>query len=205
MFEPIRTLLEKFKADGVEASERCEQIAASARFLAERLLQNKVADAMFVCTHNSRRSQFAHVWASVCASHFGLDGVRCYSGGTEVTACNERTVASLQRFGFEVEKTGDDANPVYLVRYSDNVAPVECSSKLYTAPGLHDFAAMMCCADVDEKCPLVQGAAIRIAWHYDDPKSADDTDQEAARYDERSLQIGSDMFHVMSEVSRATQ
>ena len=57
---------------------------------------------------------------------------------------------------------------------------------------------MMCCSDVDEKCPLVHGAAVRIPWHYDDPKVADDTDQEQARYDERSRQIGNDMYWMMS-------
>lgn len=203
MFEKIQALLHDFETNGIDASERQDQIAAGAEFLASKLAAKQAPDAMFVCTHNSRRSQFAHVWAAVAASHFGLDRVRCYSGGTEVTACNERTVASLKRFGFEIEMTGDAANPNYLVHFSNDAPPIECSSKLYTTPGLEDFAAMMCCSDVDEKCPLVQGAAVRIPWHYDDPKAADDTEQEAARYDERSLQIGHDMFHLMAKVRSA--
>ena len=153
---------------------------------------------MFVCTHNSRRSQFSHVWAAVAAHHFALDNVECYSGGTEVTACNERTIASLERYGFKVTKSGAESNPDYSVAFADSARPAECSSKLYTDPGLENFAAMMCCSDVDEKCPLVHGAAVRIPWHYDDPKVADDTDQEQARYDERSRQIGHDMYWMMS-------
>ena len=201
MFAKIHTLLHEFETNGFSASDRPKQITKGAQFLASKLSRGELADVMFVCTHNSRRSQFAHVWATVAASHFGLDGVRCYSGGTEVTACNERTIASLKRFGFEIEMTGREANPMYLVHFSNDRPPIECNSKLYTAPGLSDFAAMMCCSDVDEKCPLVQGAAVRIPWHYEDPKVADDTDQETARYDERSLQIGHDMYHLMALAS----
>ena len=74
---------------------------------------------LFVCTHNSRRSQFAHVWAEVFAHHYGLDWVRCYSGGTEVTACDERTVAALRRAGFQVSASGAAPNPIYQCKYSD--------------------------------------------------------------------------------------
>lgn len=212
MFEKIQKLLHEFESSGQSTSDRQQQITAGAEFLSRRLTAGQSADAMFVCTHNSRRSQFAHVWAAVAASYFELDEIRCYSGGTEVTACNERTVASLKRFGFEIEKASNSsdqnyidtscANPSYLVHFSNDRPPIECSSKLYTTPGLQDFAAMMCCADVDDKCPLVQGAAARIAWHYEDPKVADDTDQESVRYDERSMQIGHDMVCLMAEVKR---
>ena len=65
----------------------------------------------FICTHNSRRSQFAQIWAQTAADYFQL-AAQCYSGGVEVTACNERTIASLERTGFIVSKHGH-SNPIY--------------------------------------------------------------------------------------------
>ena len=50
----------------------------------------------FICTHNSRRSQFSQIWAQTAADYFEIPTF-CYSGGVEVTACNERTIQSLER------------------------------------------------------------------------------------------------------------
>lgn len=184
-----------------QANVRWKQIDAAADYIATRLNAGKTVDLMFVCTHNSRRSQFAHVWAEVWARKTaGLEGVRCYSGGTEVTACNERTIGALERFGFEVESSGGE-NPNYRVKFSNNHEPVLCNSSLFAESGLTEFAAMMCCSDVDQKCPTVVGAEIRVPLHYEDPKSADDTDEESSRYDERCEQIGRDMMLLMHEAA----
>ena len=47
--------------------------------------QGKNVQLNFICTHNSRRSQFAQVWGQVASYYYGHK-VNCYSGGTEVTA-----------------------------------------------------------------------------------------------------------------------
>ena len=44
----------------------------------------------------------------------------------------------------------------------------------------------------------MRGADRRFAIPYEDPKVADGTDAEAARYDERSLQIAAEMLYVLS-------
>ena len=185
--------------DRREGNPRWSQIDSSAQYVAEKLNVGQPAHLMFVCTHNSRRSQFAHVWAETWARKLGLEGVYCYSGGTEVTACNQRTVAALERFGFNVTSNGGD-NPDYSVKFSDDHPAVTCNSSLFSSAKISNFAAMMCCADVDEKCPVVVGAEIRIPWHYDDPKAADDTSEEKIRYYERCRQIGKDMMLLMHEV-----
>ena len=40
----------------------------------------------FICTHNSRRSHLAQVWAQTAAAYFDIQNISCYSGGTEATA-----------------------------------------------------------------------------------------------------------------------
>jgi arsenate reductase len=58
----------------------------------------------------------------------------------------------------------------------------------------------MTCAHADENCPLIPGTEKRIAVNYEDPKAFDGTVQERDKYDERSLQIASEMFYVFSNL-----
>ena len=171
-------------------------------------IQNKVekgdiAHLNFICTHNSRRSQLSQIWARTAADYFGVPA-KCYSGGVEVTAFNERAVTSLKRSGFRVTSQGQD-NPIYAVSYSENRHPIRAFSKLYDdpenkAPG---FAAVMTCSDADENCPFIPGTEARIPVRYEDPKAFDGTPEEADRYDERSRQIASEMFYVFSKIKKA--
>jgi hypothetical protein len=63
------------------------------------------------------------------------------------------------------------------------------------------FAAIMTCSSADQACPIVHGAAERIAIPYDDPKAFDGTEQEAAKYDERCAQIAREMLYVFSRAA----
>jgi arsenate reductase len=44
------------------------------------------------------------------------------------------------------------------------------------------FAALMVCDEADAGCPFVTGASSRISMPFVDPKSADDSPDEAERY-----------------------
>ncbi len=159
-----------------------------------------MAHLQFICTHNSRRSQFSQIWAQTAADYFGIKAC-CYSGGVEVTACNERAVASLQRSGFRISGQAGN-NPVYSVFHSEAAGPILAFSKLYDHPAnaAHQFAAVMTCSHADENCPFIPGAEQRIAVRYQDPKAFDNTPQEAEKYDERSLQIASEMLYAFGMV-----
>jgi len=152
----------------------------------------------FICTHNSRRSQFSQIWAQTAAAFFAID-VECFSGGVELTAFNERAVASILRCGFKVEKEGE-INPKYSVYYDTKSKPIVAFSKLFdNTPS--PFAAVMTCAHADENCPFIPAAECRIPVRYDDPKAFDDTALEAEKYDERSMQIASEMFYVFRNLA----
>lgn len=152
----------------------------------------------FICTHNSRRSQFSQIWAQTAATFFAID-VECFSGGVELTAFNERAVASILRCGFKVEKEGE-INPKYSVYYDTKSKPIVAFSKLFDdTPS--PFAAVMTCAHADENCPFIPAAECRIPVRYDDPKAFDDTALEAEKYDERSIQIASEMFYVFRNLA----
>ncbi|MBK7342042.1 MAG: hypothetical protein IPJ06_02325 [Saprospiraceae bacterium] len=63
--------------------------------------QTNPVEVIFICTHNSRRSQISQAWLAALAARAGLDRIRSYSGGTEVTAFNIRAVKTLERAGFQ--------------------------------------------------------------------------------------------------------
>jgi arsenate reductase len=128
--------------------------------------------------------------------------VTTFSGGTEATAFNPRAVAAIERAGFAVSKSEGD-NPRYTVSFSQTASDLTCFSKCFDddANPNESFGAVMTCTDADKNCPVIIGAT-RISLPYRDPKEADDTPAESSRYDERSTQIGSEMFYVFSEVAK---
>ena len=189
-----------------EFDEIPERRKASLRKLAGFVSRNvgsgQPVRLVFICTHNSRRSQLAQIWAQTAAAFFGVTGVETFSGGTEATAFSPRAVAAIQRAGFQAEAVTDDANPIYVVRFSNDGDPIEAFSKVYDQPPnpTDGFAAVMTCSRADAGCPLVLGAAERIAIPYHDPKDFDGTDRESDAYDERCRQIGREMLYVFSRV-----
>lgn len=157
----------------------------------------------FICTHNSRRSQFSQLWAAVAAHAFEIK-TTCLSGGIEVTAFNERAVNSLRRFGLIVNTNQpQDSNPKYEVEFALQTDKLLMFSKLFDdeVNQFENFAAIMTCDHADENCPIIPGAEQRISVNYTDPKEFDGTPQEAEKYDERSYQIASEMFYVFSKIN----
>jgi arsenate reductase len=159
------------------------------------------ANLIFICTHNSRRSHLAQIWASVAADYFGVENVFCWSGGTESTAMNERVNKSLERSGFEIRSEGKD-NPIYRVSHPYSDTPITCFSKRWDDPvnPQEDYAAVLVCAEAEEACPHVPGALARVPLPYIDPKESDGTDVEDATYDERSHQIAREMFWLFNQL-----
>lgn len=182
--------------------ERKADLNAIATHISTRLSAGDEAQLIFICTHNSRRSHLAQIWAQSAAAWYGINGVRTYSGGTEATACNIRTVRAMRRAGFSVVDTTGGENPHYLVQFSEALPPSHAFSKKFAdeANPQQSFAAIMTCSSADEACPFVPGAAERFSIPYVDPKQADGTTEEAATYDHRSAQIAREMFYLMARV-----
>ncbi|HBE71923.1 MAG TPA: protein-tyrosine-phosphatase [Planctomycetaceae bacterium] len=199
-----KTAIYKIAAAEIPA-ERQQMLSAAASEIAAGLQEHGEIALNFICTHNSRRSHLAQLWAAIACTAFGVEGVSCVSGGTEATACNERIVRSLRRAGLSVvAQSPASQNPVYLVQYEERTQPIELYSKKYDDPSnpSQNFFAMMCCSDADEKCPVVLGAIGRVSLHFVDPKISDGTDQESATYDHRRDQIASEMCYLVAQIAQ---
>lgn len=199
MFTKLEKIIDKTQVLAIP-SERIPVLDTLVDYCQSRIDSSEAIKLNFICTHNSRRSQFSQVWAMVAAYKYGIH-LAAYSGGIEVTSFNERAIASLLRFGFQVSSEGVE-NPHYKITFSADAKPVIGFSKYYH----HDmnpkkgFAAVMTCSDADDNCPFIPGASARIPLRYDDPKAFDNTPEESDKYDERSIQIVSEMLYVFSKL-----
>ena len=195
----IIQVLEKVNFNSI-STERKGELQLLIDYIKAKKDANKAINLNFICTHNSRRSQFSQVWAKVAATFHGID-INSYSGGVEETAFNERAIASLERFGFEIKKKGEE-NPEYDIKFDDKSESIVGFSKTYddAVNPKSDFAAIMTCSHADENCPFVAGCDQRIPVRYEDPKNYDDTPLQNAFYDYRSFEIASEMMYVFSLV-----
>jgi arsenate reductase (thioredoxin) len=184
------------------AEERKVILDELTNFITHRSSTNKKTLLNFICTHNSRRSHIAQIWAQTAAYHFGVGNVETFSGGTEATAFNLRAVEAMKRVGFEITTIQEGSNPVYAVKFSSDSPAMKVFSKKYDDPSnpRSDFAAIMTCSHADENCPFVAGATKRIALTYNDPKDFDGTPQEEEMYSERVDDIGREILYAFSMV-----
>ena len=199
MFEKIRQVIDKIDFTSI-SEERKTELALLTQFIQIKKDSNSPVLLNFICTHNSRRSQFSQVWAQVAADYYNIE-TKCFSGGVEETAFNERAIASLEQFGFEITKQGEN-NPHYTVSWKKEGTPLVMFSKMYddSVNPNSGFAAIMTCSHADENCPFVAGCEKRIPIRYEDPKNYDDTPLESAFYDYRSFEIATELFYTFSKI-----
>jgi arsenate reductase len=183
------------------STERLQLLDEMAVYLQEKISNRKEIRLNFICTHNSRRSQFSQIWAQTAAAYYGIESY-CYSGGVEVTAFNPRAVAAIQRDGFKVVKK-EGENPLYFVFYSEE-DPIVTFSKVVedAVNATKEFAAVMTCDHADENCPFIPGAEKRFPLRFEDPKAFDDSPLEEKIYSERSHQIGAELFYLFEKVAK---
>lgn len=181
--------------------KRKEELALLIDYIKTKKAQNKPLHLNFICTHNSRRSQFSQLWAKVMAHYHGID-CNTYSGGVEVTACNERVINTLLSQGFNIKTKENGENPYYQISMGGEYFG-GFFSKLYDDPSSpsKSFAAVMTCAHADENCPFIPGAEQRITVRYKDPKAFDNTPEEKTAYYNKSIEIATEMYYIFSSIT----
>lgn len=203
MYTKLSQTLEKITEISV-SNERKEVLQPLIDFIQNKVNSKDTIRLNFICTHNSRRSHLSQIWAQTIAFHFKIPNVFCYSGGTEATAMFSKIVETLTHQGFNIEKLSESTNPVYAVKFDSSEAAVIGFSKKYddTFNPEKGFAAIMTCSQADGGCPFIAGAEKRIPITYEDPKAFDGTDLMNAKYEERSLEIASELFYVFSQIKK---
>jgi len=113
-----------------------------------------VTRVLFLCTHNSARSQMAEGFLRAMAGDRFASG----SAGTEKTSVNPLAIRAMAELGIDLG---------------------EHTSKLYAdvASGAWDYLITVC-DDANERCPWVPGSVQRLHWSFPDPSRATGSEEE---------------------------
>lgn len=201
IFDQIEQAISKLNPDKI-SEERKEILKPLADFIQSKTDTLEPIRINFICTHNSRRSHLSQVWAQTLAFYFNVKNVQCYSGGTESTALFPMVAQTLKNTGFQIETISEGKNPIYSIKYADNEPAVIGFSKKLDDDfnPKSEFAAVMTCSQADGGCPFIAGAEKRIPITFEDPKAFDNTSQQAEKYQERSLQIATELMYVFAQI-----
>ena len=185
LFNKIEGFVSTINVNSI-SNERKKILQPLIDFIQTKTDKNQEIRLNFICTHNSRRSHFSQVWA------------------TEATALFPMVTETLLNSGFHIQKTSEDKNPVYSIKYASNEHPIIGFSKKFDDDfnPISEFAAIMTCSQADEGCPIVSGAEQRFPITFEDPKAFDNSPQQAEKYKERSLQIATDLMHVFTQIKK---
>jgi arsenate reductase (thioredoxin) len=112
---------------------------------------------LFLCTHNSARSQMAEGLLRDIAG----DRFEVFSAGTEATRVRPEAISVMAEMGVDISAQKSETLDRYLGESLDLVVTV--------------------CDDANESCPVFPGARERLHWSFPDPSKA------AGGYDERLL------------------
>ena len=84
----------------------------------------------------------------------------------------------------------------------ENAHPIIGFSKTYDDDfnPQSEFVAILTCSSADKGCPFIAGAEKRIPITFEDPKAFDNTPQQVEKYNERSIQIATELMYVFSQI-----
>lgn len=109
---------------------------------------------LFVCIHNSARSQMAEGMLRAWAG----DRFEVYSGGTEASGVRPEAITVMDELGVDLRGHTSKTIQPFIGQAWDFLIPV--------------------CEEGCEACPYVPGAKTVLRWPFDDPSAATGTDPE---------------------------
>ncbi len=176
-----------------------------ASYINQELKSGEPVRLNFICTHNSRRSQMAQIWAYTAATQYQVPRFEAYSGGTEITYFHPNAVQAMRTLGFRFLLQRDHQNPTnphYEVVIGTGIPPLICYSKQFedAIPSGKAFTAIITCSEAEKNCPVVPGAKSRFPLTYEDPKKNDGTSQEEKGYLKTAVEIGRELIYVFRNV-----
>ena len=109
---------------------------------------------LFLCTHNSARSQMAEgLLRTLAGNRF-----EAMSAGTEATHVRPLAVRVMEELGIDISGQESKTLDRYLHESFDHVITV--------------------CDEANKACPFFPGAADRLHWSFEDPANAEGTEEE---------------------------
>jgi len=169
-------------------------------YINKKRSEKKISKLNFICTHNSRRSQFCQFWATFFSNYYNIS-CEAYSGGTVETEVYKSVVNNIRDYGFNISFK-ESNNPIYSIKFK-NLNLGNYFSKLYYdfENPKNEFAAIMTCSDAENNCPFVEGSEIKFSLPYEDPKKYDKSKSEKNDYKKTSEKIASEMNYLFYKLN----
>jgi arsenate reductase len=117
---------------------------------------NKIK-VLFVCVHNSARSQMAEAFMN----KFAGDRFHAESAGLEPGILNPLVVKVMQEIGIDISR--NETNDVF---------------DFYKQGRMYSYVITVCDESNGERCPLFPGITQKIAWSFDDPSALTGSEEE---------------------------
>ena len=111
--------------------------------------QSEKRKVLFICVHNSGRSQMAEVFLNDLAG----DRYEAESAGLEPTRVHPLVVEAMKEIGFDL--SAETTQSVF---------------RLYQEGRLYDYVITVCKEAIEEKCPVFPGLTRRLDWPFDNPE-----------------------------------
>ena len=188
--------------------ERKEILHKLGNYIFEVCLQKSDVQLLFICTQNSRRSQFAQVWSQTAAYHYKFKNIKTFSGGYNETSINYLILEALKKSGFEVTAAEVySQNPVYLLSIGKRYPDIFIFSKKYdywNNPDMN-YASVLCSNDLIEMNLQPSGTDQTICLPYEDIRIFDNSANNYLRNDEICRQAAREMFYLMDYVKKAKE
>ena len=197
MLNDIKTIDMIFKMEVLD--ERVFLLNEIGNYVHKTISENKTPKLNFICTHNSRRSQFCQFWATFFSNYYNIK-CEVFSGGSFETEVNRNVINNIKDYGFNIISKLSN-NPTYSIKFK-NQNLGNYFSKLYNdfENPKNEFAAILTCQDAEKDCPLVEGAEIKFSLQYEDPKKYDNTKLEKIKYKKTSEKIASEMNYLFYKI-----
>jgi arsenate reductase (thioredoxin) len=112
------------------------------------------ARVLFLCTHNSARSQMAEG----LLRHLAGDRFEAHSAGTEATHVRPLAIRAMDEIEVDISGQWSKTLDRYLEESFDHVITV--------------------CDDANEACPIFPGARNRLHWSFEDPSRAEGSEED---------------------------
>ncbi len=136
---------------------------------------NKKPKVLFVCSHNSARSQMAEA----LLNHFYGEELQAESAGLEPGELNPMAIEAMRMVGIDISNA--KTNSVF---------------EKYKSGELFAHIITVCDATTAERCPIFPGVTNTIHWSFSDPSAFDGTREEMLA---RTVEVREQIFTAIQE------
>jgi ArsR family transcriptional regulator, arsenate/arsenite/antimonite-responsive transcriptional repressor / arsenate reductase (thioredoxin) len=136
------------------------------------------ARVLFLCTHNSARSQMAEA----LLRHFGGNRVVAFSAGSQPTEVHSEAVRAMAALGIDISQQQSKHLDAFADQSFDYIITV--------------------CDRVREVCPLFPNDPERIHWSFADPAAVEDDATRQRAFQQTAQQLLTRIRHLITLIAR---